>query len=189
MRSFLEVPFFWSFRGWNLIFSSSLFMRLKMQIVNLFFYALEIFLRESRLPGANWNSISKQKIFHIDGFWYRRFSVFHKKICFHTMILALYQAYSKISFRDFYQVDNFFSQNSSFQKKLFLTKLQRKYAWWRDFLHFFTFEKSEMAISSIKKVKSDNCFFFVIIFFFCEKRKSFGKKKTIITKKKQLSTF
>ena len=93
----------------------------------------------------------------------------------------------KISFTDFYQLDNFFLPNISSQQNIFFSKLHQIYAQVRDFLHFFTFQRSEMTISFKKKLESDNCFFCVIIFFFFEnaeiskkKKRSCHKKKTVI---------
>ena len=102
--------------------------------------------RKGCLPGINWNLISKQKTRHNYGFCNRRFSVLHKKKLFHMMILALYQAYSKISFREVFKLIIFFFQNRSSKNENILTKMQRKYAWRRDFLHFLAFESTEMTI-------------------------------------------
>ena len=56
-----------------------------------------------------WTLMSQQKIRHKYGFCYRRFSVYNKKNWYHTMIFALYQAYSKICFRNFFKLIIFFS--------------------------------------------------------------------------------
>ena len=72
---------------------------------------------------------------------------FSKNKWFYTMILALYQAYSKISFREFFKLIIVFFQNWSSKNENILTKMHRNYAWRRDFLHFLTFKSSEMTFS------------------------------------------
>ena len=118
----------------------------------------------------------------------RRIWKFQQKSWYESVFFALWCAYLKISFTDFYQLDNFFLPNQSSQQKIFFSKLHQIYAQVRDFLHFFTFQRSEMTISFKKKLESDNCFFCVIIFFFFENAEISKKKKEVITQKKQLST-
>ena len=172
-RSFLEVEFFTSFHGRNLIFCIYCSKNLKKVWwwhkkinVNFFRPKYNIFLgylknykphhffekitqkihRKGWLPGINWNLISKHEIRRNYGFSNRLFTVFHKKQKKYTMILALYQAYSKICFREVFKLITVFFQNLSSKNENILTKMQRKYASRRDVLHFLASESTEMTI-------------------------------------------
>ena len=120
----------------------------------------------------------------------RRIWKFQQKSWYESVFFAFWCAYLKISFTDFYQLDNFFLPNQSSQQKIFFSKLHQIYAQVRDFLHFFTFQRSEMTISFLKKLKRDNFFFCVIIFFcnFLADYKVQKKKQLSQQQKKQLST-
>ena len=125
----------------------------------------ENFNRKGCLPGINWNLISKHKIRQYYGFCNRRFSVFHKKNLFHMMILALYQAYSKINFRWLFKLIIFFLDF----RVLKIMKLSKKYEktsvrsliglprcfWKVDFAYFFA---AEITVF----------FLFLVIFFWDE---------------------
>ena len=68
------------------------------------------------------------------------------------MILALYQAYSKISFRDYYQIDNFFSLNRSSQKKKNV-KIAAKICLGERLFAFFDFRKLWNDNFFLKKIE------------------------------------
>ena len=106
--------------------------------------------RKGCLPGINWNLISKQKIRHKYGFCNRWFLVFHKKNLFHTMILAFYQAYSKISFRWLFKLIIFFFnfrvlESMKLSKKCVIPNVRSllvlpRCFWKVDFAYFFAAE-------------------------------------------------
>ena len=62
----------------------------KLSTLSFFLNNIQKKKRKGRLPSTNWNSSSQQKILHNYGLRYRRFSFYHKKYWFYTILLPLY---------------------------------------------------------------------------------------------------